>query len=174
MVKAEDKTILVVEDEPDVQVFMKAALEDAGFNVIAASNGHEAYNLLKTDSPDFITLDLVMPRQSGILFYKKFRKREKWAHVPVMIVTAHARDDLGQEDFDELMRGEEFRKPDAYMEKPVKRDMLIRKVAELLDVDVSNVIGDATDDTRADIISKIASMDLKDLKKVQEALKGDR
>lgn len=174
MQKAEDKTILVVEDEPDVQVFMKAALEDAGFNVIAASNGHDAYNMLKTETPDFITLDLVMPRQSGILFYKKFRKREKWAHIPVLIVTAHARDDLGQEDFDELMKGEEFPSPDAYLEKPVKRDVLIRKVAEMLDVDVSSIIGDAADDTRADIISKIAGMDLQSLKKVQEALKKDR
>ena len=91
MEQAEQKTILVVEDEPDVQVVLVAALRDAGFNVMSASNGHEAYNLVKRQPPDLITLDLVMPRQSGPLLYKKLRSKPKYADVRVMIISAHVR-----------------------------------------------------------------------------------
>jgi len=170
MHKAEEKTILVVEDEPDVQVVLVAALRDAGFNVVSASNGHEAYNLIKRQPPDLITLDLVMPRQSGPLLYKKLRSKPKYSDVRVMIISAHVRDDLGQEDFDELMKGKEFPPPDGYMEKPVVVGDLLRKVGELLEVDMSAQIGDVTDPSRLEVIQKLRTIDQETLEKIQKVL----
>ena len=65
MDKAENKTILVVDDEPDVRQYLAAVLEDAGFNVKMASDGQEALELIRQEPPDFISLDLIMPRKSG-------------------------------------------------------------------------------------------------------------
>jgi len=132
MEQAKGKLILVIEDEPDVQIVLKTSLQDAGFSVMTASDGHQAYNKIKEQVPDFITLDLVMPRQSGVLFYKKLRKSSKWSKIPVMIITAHARDDLGQEDFAELMDAKEFPAPDAYMEKPLDHEKLLELTKSII------------------------------------------
>ena len=69
MAKPQDKTILVVDDEPDIVMFLSTALEEAGFNVVTAADGNEALERVKEATPDFISLDLVMPGKSGIRFF---------------------------------------------------------------------------------------------------------
>jgi CheY-like chemotaxis protein len=167
MDKAEDKTVLIVEDEPDVQAFLAATLEDAGFKVTTASNGQDAYNRVKETKPDAITLDLVMPRQSGVAFYKRLRANAKFATIPVLIITAHARDDLGQEDFNEIMKGKEVPPPQGYLEKPVEPVDLIHKMADLLQVEVQD------DDARGEVLAKLRTADLDTLARVKSVLKKD-
>lgn len=164
MDRAEDKTVLVVEDEPDVQAFLTATLEDAGFNVTTAPNGQEAYNRVKESKPDAITLDLVMPRQSGVAFYKRLRANAKYKDIPVLIITAHARDDLGQEDFNEIMKGKEVAPPQGYLEKPVNPVELIQKIAGLLEVEVED------DDARGEVLAKLRTADLETLARVKDVL----
>jgi len=55
------KTILVVDDEPDIRDSVKMILETNGYRVITASNGDECLNTLKTETPDLILLDIMMP-----------------------------------------------------------------------------------------------------------------
>jgi CheY-like chemotaxis protein len=167
MDKAEDKTVLIVEDEPDVQAFLAATLEDAGFKVTTASNGQDAYNRVKDTKPDAITLDLVMPRQSGVAFYKRLRANAKFATIPVLIITAHARDDLGQEDFNEIMKGKEVPPPQGYLEKPVEPVDLIHKIAALLQVEVQD------DDARGEVLAKLRTADLDTLARVKSVLEKD-
>jgi CheY-like chemotaxis protein len=167
MDKAEDKTVLIVEDEPDVQAFLAATLEDAGFKVTTASNGQDAYNRVKEAKPDAITLDLVMPRQSGVAFYKRLRANSKFATIPVLIITAHARDDLGQEDFNEIMKGKEVPPPQGYLEKPVEPVDLIHKMADLLQVEVQD------DDARGEVLAKLRTADLDTLARVKSVLEKD-
>lgn len=167
MDKAEDKTILVVEDEPDVQAFLAATLRDAGFRVVTASNGQEAYNRVKEDKPDAITLDLVMPRQSGVTFYKRLRSNAKFSSIPVMIITAHARDDLGQEDFNEIMKGKEVVAPQGYLEKPVDPVVLIGKLSGLLNVEVDD------EDARGELLAKLRTADLDTLARVKLVLDNE-
>ena len=116
MENAKQKLVLVVDDEPDVRLVIEAALEDAGFEVVTAENGHEAYKRVRERVPDFITLDLVMPKQSGALFYLKLCGNKNWCDIPVMIVSAHAHDELGEEDFKRLMKGQDAPKPKYFME----------------------------------------------------------
>jgi len=160
-----------VEDEPDVREYLKASLEDAGFQVVTASNGLEAYQRVKETAVDFITLDLVMPRQSGVLFYKKLKKNPKWVGIPVVVITAHARDDLGQGDLAELLRGDVPRPLDV-LEKPVNREQLVRTVGEALGAEVPEVGG--SEETRAEIFARLRNADSDTLKRVQEALDGPR
>ena len=62
MTTVEPRRILVVDDEQDIRDFLKAALEDAGFQVQTASDGLEALEVVRNNPPDLISLDLVMPR----------------------------------------------------------------------------------------------------------------
>jgi CheY-like chemotaxis protein len=170
MSKAESKTILVVDDEPDVQLFLASTLGDAGFRVVTASNGLDAYTRVKESIPDLITLDLVMPRQSGVLFYKRLRKNPKFAHLPVVIITAHAHDDLGQEDFGDIMKGIDAPRPEGFLEKPVQPTELVRRVGELTGVDVSAYVEDAVEDARSSLFDKLRGADAETLKEVRALL----
>lgn len=167
MNKSEDKTILIVEDEPDVQTFLAATLEDAGFGIVTASNGQEAYQRLKEHLPDAVTLDLVMPRQSGVTFYKRLRANAKFTSIPVVIITAHARDDLGQEDFGDLMKGKDVAPPQGYLEKPVDPVDLVGKLASLLRVEVHD------DDPRGEVLARLRTADLDTLARVKDLLSQD-
>ena len=166
MNKSEQKLVLVVDDEPDVRMVVEAALEDAGFEVVTAANGREAYNRVKERVPDFITLDLVMPRESGALFYLKLCNNSGWKDIPVMIISAHAHDELGAEDFGRLMKGKDAPRPAHFMEKPVQPEVLVRVVSETLGVAVDEDANGARDD----VWNKLRGADLETLRKIQSVL----
>jgi len=127
------KTVLVVDDEADVRNYLKAALEEAGFDVVTADDGFEALEAVEKQIPDLISLDLVMPRKSGVKFYRELAKKKAWSKIPIIIVTGHARDDLGQADLKELtMSG-----PGIYLEKPVKPDNYIAAIKKTLGLDTT-------------------------------------
>ncbi len=129
----EQKTILVVDDEKEVIDFLSMALEDAGFNVVTASDGFEALEAVREQKPDLISLDLVMPKHSGAKLVRDLKKDKELAKIPTLIVTGHARDDLGRADFEELtMSG-----PGIYLEKPVKPKEYVNAVKKILNMDVS-------------------------------------
>ncbi len=127
------RKILVVDDEVDVRIFLKTALIEAGFEVVTAKNGEQALEEVKREMPDLISLDLVMPKKSGAKFYRDLHKNKEWAKIPVIIVTGHARDDLGKADLKELtMSG-----PGVYLEKPVKSDNYIAAIKKILKMDAN-------------------------------------
>ena len=66
MANQDKKIVLVVDDEPDIRLFLRTVLEDAGFTVVTASDGDEALREVKKQKPDLISLDLIMPKKSGI------------------------------------------------------------------------------------------------------------
>jgi two-component system alkaline phosphatase synthesis response regulator PhoP len=129
---ARKQTILVVDDEEDVRDFLQAALEDAGFNVETAADGEEALSKVRANPPDAISLDLVMPRKSGAKFLREIRKDAHLQHIPIVLVTAHAKDNLGRQDFEDLISGKEIRKPESYLEKPVKADAYVNTIQKAL------------------------------------------
>lgn len=133
MTNGAKKTVLVVDDETDVRNFLKVALVAAGFEVVTANDGFEALERVKKRVPDLISLDLVMPKKSGAKFHRELTRDKEWAKIPIIIVTGHARDDLGKSDLKELtMSG-----PGIYLEKPVKPDNYIAAVKTILGMDTS-------------------------------------
>jgi DNA-binding response OmpR family regulator len=133
MTDEDKKTILVVDDEEDVRKYLSMALTAAGFNIITASDGDQALEQIKKRKPDLISLDLVMPKKSGAKFHRELVKNKDWAKIPVLIVTGHARDDLGKADLKNLtMSG-----PGIYLEKPVKPDNYIAAIKKLLNLDAT-------------------------------------
>lgn len=83
-----DKTIIVVDDEPDVRQYLATIHEDAGFKVKRAADGEEALRMIREERPDFISLDLIMPRKSGHKLLYELRKDKYLSRIPVLIVTA--------------------------------------------------------------------------------------
>lgn len=133
MAKPGSKTILVVDDEEDVRKFLSMALVEAGFNVVTASDGFEALDQVKVKKPDLISLDLVMPKRSGVKFYRDLLKHKEYSKIPIIIVTGHARDDLGKSDLKELtMSG-----PGIYLEKPVKPENYIAAIKQILEIETT-------------------------------------
>jgi len=135
MIKPIEITVLVVDDEPDVVFFLQTALEDAGFNVVTASNGEEALERVKEKAPDFISCDLVMPKKSGIKFLHELRRNRQWSRIPVVIVTAHARDELIRRDLREILEGKTISGPHTYLEKPVSAESFVRMVKRELGIE---------------------------------------
>ena len=135
MAKPEDKTVLVVDDEEDVREYFAMALEDAGFNVLRAENGNEALDRIKEKTPDFISLDLVMPEKSGIKLLYELRQHKEWRRIPFVVVTAHARDDVGKGDLQEILSSKTFSGPKMYLEKPVEADHYVAFICDQLEVE---------------------------------------
>ena len=100
-----EKTVLVIDDEEGVRLYLKTALLDAGFTVETAVDGLDALEKVQADPPDAISLDLVMPKKSGAKFLHELHRNKEWRRIPVVLVTAHAKDDLGREDFEDVMSG---------------------------------------------------------------------
>ena len=137
MTSARDKTVLVVDDEPNVRNYLRTVLEDADFNVITAADGDEALRLIKEIKPDFISLDLVMPKRSGQKVLYELKKDKDLSRIPVLIVTAHAKTEMGKEQMEELIEGAALSGPGLYLEKPVSPLAYVRCVQRALGLEES-------------------------------------
>ena len=161
-----NKTILVVDDEPDIQLFLKTVLEDAGFNVITANNGKHALERIGDSKPDLISLDLVMPKMGGLKLLSYLQKNPEWSKIPFIVVTAHAHDELGKEDFLKLKAEKALVGPHSYIEKPVAPSEYIGKIRGALGLE--QVEEGNEEDLRAKLKDRLMTAD-KD--KLEEALK---
>jgi len=172
MVKPDEKTILVVDDEEDVRDYLSTVLEDAGYNVVTAVDGNDAIEKLRQKVPDFISLDLVMPGKSGIKFLYEMRHNPDWAGIPFVIVTAHAHDDLGKEDLDDILSGKTFSGPSVYLEKPVKPEQYVKFISERLGVEIESDKGSQDEAELRDQLEKmLKGADSDALKKAIRVLK---
>ena len=108
------KTILVVDDEPDVRRFLIAVLEKRGYNTLPAVDGREAFEIAAREKPDLVILDLAMPRQTGTDFYRRLMKDKELCDTPIIVVSGLAGRHLALKEplavFDKPIDPEEFGK----------------------------------------------------------------
>jgi len=122
-----DRTILIVDDEPDVVSYLVLFLEDHGFLTLTAANGKEGYEKAKAERPDLITLDISMPGESGVRMYRNLQEDRETARIPVVIITGISH------DFKRFIgTRKHVRAPEAYLEKPINREQLLATIRELL------------------------------------------
>jgi two-component system, OmpR family, alkaline phosphatase synthesis response regulator PhoP len=100
------KKILIVEDEEDIAQLVKLYLEKEGFRITIAKTGTEGLKLIKTDHPDMVILDLMLPEIDGLEVCKKIRGVPDTAMLPVLMLTAKAEEsdtiiglELGGDDY---------------------------------------------------------------------------
>lgn len=81
-------TILVVEDEPAIQELIAYNLQLAGHHVVCAETGEQAFSLIKSELPDLILLDWMLPGASGIDVARRLRANDRTKQVPIIMLTA--------------------------------------------------------------------------------------
>ena len=170
MEQARDKTILVVDDEPDVREYLKTVLEDAEFKVVTAADGVEALEMIHREKPDFISLDLIMPRKSGHKLLYELKKDKELSRIPVLIVTAHARDELGKDSLEDLLSNRVMSGPGTYLEKPVNPLSYVRSVQRALGIEESEEAEDKLS-LRGELQQELQGADADALRQALEALK---
>ncbi|UCF85292.1 MAG: response regulator [Desulfobacteraceae bacterium] len=121
------KKILVVEDEQDVLTYLTTLFQDNGYDTVSAVDGVEAFEKARTEKPDLISLDIVMPDQSGVRTYRQYKKDDELKDIPVIIVTA-----LGDSMRSFLKRLGGFPEPEGFMTKPIDEEKLLKMAADLL------------------------------------------
>ena len=84
----EDVRVLVVDDEPPNREWLIRTLEPAGFTVLSASGGREAIQMAKSEKPDLVLLDLMMPDVTGFDVVEELRSYKDTRETPIMILTA--------------------------------------------------------------------------------------
>jgi adenylate cyclase len=116
---------LVVEDNLTDRDMMRRLLAGEGWEVTVASNGREALERLKSEHPNLILLDLMMPEMDGFEFLAEFRKTAKFASTPVIVVTAA---DLSLEDHRRLNGGVEH----ILQKAAPSREDFLRQIRDLI------------------------------------------
>ncbi|MFH2060932.1 MAG: response regulator [Pseudomonadota bacterium] len=172
MAKASEKKILVVDDEPDVRNFLTACIQDAGFIVDSAVDGQDALEKIEQEIPDLMTLDMVMPRKSGIELIRTLRKNDKWSKLPIIVITAHARNEFASEDIKSFNAFTSGLKPRRTIEKPVTPEKLVNTICEILDVEPEIMFVDSQDKSadEANLLKMIKESDPETLDQIKSFL----
>ena len=119
--------ILIIDDEKDMRTYLGTLFRKEGFEIESASNGEEGIALAKSFRPDLITLDVMMPKKSGLKAYTELRTSTETKDIPIIVLTGLTK----QEDFFGDNLGE-LPRPNALVEKPIDRDKFIEVAKQLM------------------------------------------
>jgi DNA-binding response OmpR family regulator len=118
------KKILIVDDEPNIVMTLEYTFKKSNYEVFIARDGQEALDILKTNFPNVIILDIMMPMVDGFATLEQIRKDANLQHTKVMFLSAKNK----ESDIEKgLALG-----ADAYMTKPFSIKKVVEKVEELL------------------------------------------
>lgn len=113
--------VLMADDEKDILEVMSKKIRAEGYDVITASDGLQAWDMIVSESPDVILLDLTMPKMDGFSVLKKLRKTppsDKWQ--PVIIVS-------GLNELEDMNKGLSL-EADHYITKPCRIDDILKAI----------------------------------------------
>jgi len=120
------KKILVVDDEVDLVALVSLRLAASNFQVIKAYDGQAGLDKARSDKPDLIILDLMLPKIDGYKICRMLKSDEKYKNIPIILFTAQAQDlekDLGEDSG-----------ADAYITKPFESGVLLDRIFQLLKI----------------------------------------
>ena len=117
-------TVLIIDDSPTEVHVLKTWLEKNGFSTITAESGEEGIEKAKTDKPDAIIMDVVMPGMSGFQATRQLTKDAETSHIPVIIVTTK------DQETDKVWGKRQGAKD--YLTKPVDEATLLKTLSAVL------------------------------------------
>ncbi len=119
--------ILLVDDDPDIRDVVTMILETKGYETVTACDGIEFLAALRTEEPDLMIIDLLMPRMDGFAVLKELEKDEwlEYRSTPILILSS-VREEAARRRY-ELETALEFRFDD-YVEKPIIPEVLLERV----------------------------------------------
>ena len=118
------KTIIVVDDNPDIVNIVKTILEGKGYNVMCAYSGAELFTKLKEKKPDLIILDIMMPEMDGLEVLTRLKGVPDTASLPVILLTAKVQ-------YEDVLGGYKLG-ADYYIKKPFTSTQLTNGINLLL------------------------------------------
>lgn len=118
------KKILIVDDEPDIVDFISYNLNKEGYNTISAVNGKEAIHIAKSETPDLILMDIMMPEMDGIQACREIKELRKLKHTPIVFLTAKTEEYTEIAGFDAGA--------DDFISKPIKPRILLSRIKAIL------------------------------------------
>lgn len=125
--------VLVVDDEMDIRTFISTLLESNGYKLRLAENGEQGMQKLKNEPPDLVTLDVMMPKESGIKMYRDIKTNPEYENIPVLIISGLAKKTfLHSQKVLDKFKGQQVPPPDGYIEKPPEPEELMSEVKRLL------------------------------------------
>ena len=124
------KVVLVADDDRETRMFIRFHLEKEGFFVESAENGDIMVQKAAAIKPDILIVDFIMPGMSGYQGIKKLKEIPECANIPVLFISGMVKDP-------EILRA--FPKEDKFffMVKPLRGNIIIEKVRELLNLPAS-------------------------------------
>ncbi len=122
---ADAKKILLVEDEPLLGNLLRQRLEREGFAVFHAKDGNQGLEYLKTNAPDLVLLDIILPKVSGFEFMEKVQSSSEYQKAPIVIIS-----NLGQDT--DLERGQALGAIGYFVKARVSMEDLVEKVRDFL------------------------------------------
>jgi len=137
------KRILVADDTVGNTALLVSLLEPLGFELYTAQNGQEALLLVSEHRPDLVVLDLVMPEMDGLEFAGRLRKNSDFSAIKIIGASATVTDGTHKDAF--------IAACDDFVTKPIRIDLLLEKIAQLLGIEwkaeVSAVLQDEREHT---------------------------
>jgi len=127
------KKVLIVDDDVDVRTFVSSVVENSGYTPIIALNGEEAMDKIRKEKPDAITLDILMPKESGIKMYREIKTTPEFSNIPVIVLSGIAQRTFirSQKALTEV-EGQDIPEPEVYLEKPVEPEELAATLKKVL------------------------------------------
>ena len=120
----EGKKILVAEDEVSLLKALNVQLLNSGFEVLSATTGRAALEVMKKDKPDLVLLDIIMPEMNGFEVLQKKKSDPEIVHIPVIVLS-----NLGQDE--DIKKAKELGARDFYIKASLSLEDLMKKVEEL-------------------------------------------
>ena len=127
------KTVLIVEDELDMRIFISTLLETSGYRSIMTRDGSEGMVKAREISPDLIILDVMMPGEGGVQMYRQLKSDDTLKKIPVILLSGVAKN-----TFTHYLKMLNSRmectipEPSAYLEKPPEAEALIKLTERLI------------------------------------------
>lgn len=116
--------ILVIEDEEDIQELLRYNLQREGYRVSLASSGEKGYELIRTEKPDLVVLDLMLPGMDGLEVCRRVKQDVETRHIPLVMASAK-----GEES--DVVVGLELGADD-YVTKPFSPKVLMARIKTVL------------------------------------------
>lgn len=118
------KTVLIADDEPNILISLEFLMKREGYRVVVAHDGQEACELIASERPDLLLLDVMMPKKTGFDVCHEIRGNAEFQELPILMLTAKGRDT-------DVAKGLAMGAND-YMIKPFSTKELVQKVRDLL------------------------------------------
>lgn len=127
------KTVLIVEDELDMRIFLSTLLETSGYRPIMTRDGSEGMVKAREISPDLIILDVMMPGEGGVQMYRQLKTDDTLKQIPVILLSGVAKNTFTHylKMLNARMEGA-IPEPSAYLEKPPEAEALIKLTERLI------------------------------------------